>query len=118
MFLASAFSRKCGRERDNVPHYGGLLLGTLLLLFCFAARFPRYEGQHRDLQLTTAQGYLDGDPTGSETVIAALLLLMSFAIASIPVFAAIISAGPSLATVRPAPSQFNRELRVRPPPRK
>lgn len=118
MFLASAFSRKWAREKENASHYGVLLLGTLLLLFCFTARFNRYAGQHRDLQLTTAQSYLDEDPTGWQTVIAALLLLMSFAIASIPVFAAIISAGPSLATMRPPRTQFNRELRVRAPPHK
>lgn len=74
--------------KTTVRHYSACLLGALLLLFSANARLARYDVQHRDLKLATAQSYLEGDDTRLELSIAALLLLWSVAVVAIPLLAA------------------------------
>lgn len=103
--------------KTTVRHYRACLLGALLLLFSANARLARYDVQHRDLKLATAQSYLEGDDTRLELSIAALLLLWSVAVIAIPLLAA----NHEYCAVVSFPGsthlgEFDPESHLRPPP--
>ena len=101
----------------TVQHYSAWLLGALLLLFFANARLARYDLQHRDLKLATAQSYLGGDDTRLDLSIAVLLLLWSVVVISVFLRAAQYK---SLAVVSVQgsshPGEFDPESHLRPPP--
>ena len=103
--------------KPTVQHYSAWLLGALLLLFSANAKLARYDVQHRDLKLATAQSYLGGDDTRLDLSIAALLLLWSAVAVPVLLFAA--KYEPFAVPAVPDSShtgEFDPESHLRPPP--
>lgn len=98
-------------------YYSAWLLGALLLLFVANARVARYDMHRRDLKLATTQSFLDSDETWLELSMAALLLSWCGAHLGQRVFFAPTALRIAVATpVVSSRGQFDRELRLRPPP--
>ncbi|MGC1646520.1 MAG: hypothetical protein WA741_11880 [Candidatus Sulfotelmatobacter sp.] len=98
-------------------HYSAWLLGALLLLFVANARAARYDMHRRDLKLATTQSYLDSDETWLELSMAAVLLSWCGAHLGLRVFFAPTALRVTVAIPVVSPrGEFDRELRLRPPP--
>ena len=109
--------RNRSKSKPTTRHLSAWLLGALLLLFVANARMARYGAQSRDLKLATTQSYLDSDETWLELSMAALLLSWCGAHAARRVFLAptVLRITAAIREVSPR-GEFDRELRLRPPP--
>jgi hypothetical protein len=106
------------RREATTQQYAAWLLAALVVLFCANARLGSYKQLHRSTRPANTRAYFDSEETRLGTPLAALLLLWWTArakdvrpIAATP--SPIISASNSAAPL----GGFEREFRIRPPPR-
>jgi len=118
MFPGTQPARAANQRKLTTQQYLAWLLAALVVLFCIDARLGSYNTLHHNPKSINTVAFLDNEETRLGTSLAALLLLwwvaratsltLSTATAS-QVSAAVQSAGIA--------GGFDREFRVRPPPR-
>ena len=106
------------KRKVTTQQYLAWLLVALVLLYCIIARLGGYNALHHNSKSTYTAAYLDNERTRLGTSLAALLLLWWVARAtSLRLSTATASQVSAVAKSVGIAGGFDREFRVRPPPR-